>query len=200
MEALSRQFRSGCPWELLYTDSLVIIAESYSELKVRSKYWKDGLEEKGLKVNVGKTKVLCSRHNVSKLTIASVKFPCGVCMKGVGANSILSLSCRNWVHKQCSGIKTSLRNCEDFICKTWSTTREAADPFSTCTTIDRDEFEVVSEFCYLGDVIGQAGDCTDAVKEGFLQTSTNTYKQGYISCKLWKSIKGLHQKCSSVWN
>ena len=184
----------------MYTDSLVIIAESYSELKVRSKYWKDGLEEKGLKVNVGKTKVLCSRHNVSKLTIASVKFPCGVCMRGVGANSILSLSCRNWVHKQCSGIKTSLRNCEDFICKTWSTTREAADPFSTCTTIDRDEFEVVSEFCYLGDVIGQAGGCTDAVKEGFLQTSTNTYKQGYISCKLWKSIKGLHQKCSSVWN
>ena len=163
MEALSRQFRSGCPWELLYTDSLVIIAESYSELKVRSKYWKDGLEEKGLKVNVGKTKVLCSRHNVSKLTIASVKFPCGVCMKGVGANSILSLSCRNWVHKQCSGIKTSLRNCEDFICKTCSTTTGSADPFPNCMTINRNEFDIVSKFCYLGNVIGQAVSCNDTV-------------------------------------
>ena len=32
------------------------------------------MEEKGLKINVGKTKVLCSRHDVSKLKIASVIF------------------------------------------------------------------------------------------------------------------------------
>ena len=66
MEALSREFRTGCPWELLYGDDLAIVAESLGELKVRLKNWKDGLEEKGLKVNVGKTKVLCSRNNVSK--------------------------------------------------------------------------------------------------------------------------------------
>ena len=48
-----------------------------------------------------KSKVFCSRHNVLKSKIASVKFPCGVCMKGVGANSILCLSSRNWVHKRC---------------------------------------------------------------------------------------------------
>ena len=72
-------------------------------------------------------------------------------MKVVGANSILCLSCRNWVHKQCSGIETCLRNCEDFICKTCSTATGAIDPFPTCMTIDRDEFEIVSEFSYLGD-------------------------------------------------
>ena len=33
MEALSHEFRSGCPLELLYTDDLVIAAESLSELK-----------------------------------------------------------------------------------------------------------------------------------------------------------------------
>ena len=60
MEALSHEFRTGCPWELLYANDLVIVAESLGELKVRSKNWKDGLEEKGLKVKVGKTKVLCS--------------------------------------------------------------------------------------------------------------------------------------------
>ena len=82
-------------------------------------------------------------------------------MKGVGVNSILCPSCRNWAHKPCSGIKTSLRNYEDFICKTCSTTTGAAHPFPTCITIDRDEFEIVSEFCCLGDVTGQAGGCTD---------------------------------------
>ena len=75
MEALSCDLRTGFPWELLYTDDLVIVAESLGELKVRLKNWKDGLEEKGLKVNIGKTKVLCSRHDVSKLKIVSVKFP-----------------------------------------------------------------------------------------------------------------------------
>ena len=84
-------------------------------------------------------------------------------MKSVGANSILCLNCRNWVHKRCSGIKTSLRNCENFICKTCSTTTRVVDPFPNCITIDRGELEIVSEFCYLGDVIGQTVGCTDAV-------------------------------------
>ena len=84
-------------------------------------------------------------------------------MKGIGANSILCLSCQNWLYKQCSGIKTSLRNCEDFICKTCSTTTRAVDPFPTCITINKDEFEIVSGFCYLGDVVGQTGGCTDTV-------------------------------------
>ena len=140
----SCEFRTGCLWQLLYADDFVIVAESLGELKARLKNWKDGLKEKGLKVNVGMTNVLCSRHDVSKLKIASVKFPCGVCMKCVGANSVLCLSCRNWVHKRCSGIKTSLTNCEAFICKTCSTTIGAVDLFPTCVTIDRDELLVSS--------------------------------------------------------
>ena len=57
MEALSLEFRTGCPWGLLYADDLVVVAESLGELKVRLKNWRDGLEEKGLKVIIGKTKV-----------------------------------------------------------------------------------------------------------------------------------------------
>ena len=56
-----------------------------------------------------------------------------------------------------------MRNCKDFICKTCSAVAEAGDPFPTCITIDGDEFEIVSKCCYLGDVIGQAGGCLDAV-------------------------------------
>ena len=103
MEALSCEFRIGCPWELLYGDPLVIVAESLDELKMRLKNWKEGLVVKGLKVNIGKTKVVCSRHDAPNTKITSVKFPCIVCWKGVGANSVLCLGCKKWVHKQRSG-------------------------------------------------------------------------------------------------
>ena len=66
MEALSREFRTGCPWELLYADDLVIVAESLEELKLKLKTWKDSLEQKDLKVNAGKTKFMCSAHDAPK--------------------------------------------------------------------------------------------------------------------------------------
>ena len=89
MEALSQEFRTGCPWELLYdADDLVIVAETLEELKSQLKQWKNGLESKGLKVNVGKTKVMCSSPDAAKSVDKSVKFPCAVCFSGVGANSI----------------------------------------------------------------------------------------------------------------
>ena len=40
---------------------------------------------------------------------------------------------------------------------------EADYSFSTCITIDENDSETVSEFCYLGDIIGQTGACIDAV-------------------------------------
>ena len=39
LEALSREFRTGCPWELLYADDLMISAESMEELLVKLKTW-----------------------------------------------------------------------------------------------------------------------------------------------------------------
>ena len=96
VETLSCEFRTSCPWELLYADDLVIVAESLGELKVSLKNCKDGLEQKVFKVNFGKTKLLCSRHYVLKSKIISVKFPCGVYMKGIKANPILCLSFQNW--------------------------------------------------------------------------------------------------------
>ena len=103
-ETLSREFRTGCPWEILYAN--VIVAESYGELKVRLKNEKDGLEEKRVKVNVGKAKVLCSRHDVFK---SKILYQISMwCM--YGRRSFLCLSCRNSVYKRCSRIKATLRN------------------------------------------------------------------------------------------
>ena len=40
MEALSCEFRTGCPWELLHADDLIMAAESLDKLKMRLKNWK----------------------------------------------------------------------------------------------------------------------------------------------------------------
>ena len=69
MEVLSREFRVGCPWELLYAHDLVMISESLKDLKEKLRTWKQGLESKGLKVNVGKTKSMISRHDTPKSEI-----------------------------------------------------------------------------------------------------------------------------------
>ena len=87
LEALSREFREGLPWELLYADDLALLAETKEQLLEMVGRWKDGLEAKGLRVNLSKTKVMkCQRS--SEQSENSGKWPCSVCHKGVGRNSI----------------------------------------------------------------------------------------------------------------
>ena len=98
--------------ELLYADDLVLLADSMKELIEKVKRWRAGLEEKGLRVNLCKTKIMkcCDvSHQVEK----SGKFPCGICGKGVGSNSIKCTSCMAWIHKKCSGINWRLQNVAD---------------------------------------------------------------------------------------
>ena len=105
LEALSREFRTGCPWELLYADDLMISAESMEELLVKVQTWKTEMEKKGLRVNMGKTKIMESGINLDVLK-KSGKYPCGVCQSGVGSsNAIFCGGCKRWVHKKCSSIK-----------------------------------------------------------------------------------------------
>ena len=44
LEALSREFRAGVPWEDLYADDLVIIADSLEECVRRLLIWKEPME------------------------------------------------------------------------------------------------------------------------------------------------------------
>ena len=48
MKALSHHFQTGCPWELLYADDLVIIAETLDELLEKFCVWKTNIESKSL--------------------------------------------------------------------------------------------------------------------------------------------------------
>ena len=58
LEALSCKFCSGVPREDLYADDIVIITESLKECDRRLLTLKEAMEEKGLRVNAGKTKIM----------------------------------------------------------------------------------------------------------------------------------------------
>ena len=56
MDVLSECVKDGSLTELLYADDLLLCGESVEEVMEKYVRWKEALEGKGLKVNVGKTK------------------------------------------------------------------------------------------------------------------------------------------------
>ena len=85
------------------------------------------MEKKGLCVNMGKTKIKESGINLDVLK-KSGKYPCSICQSGVGSsNAIFCGGCKRWVHKQCSGIKGSLRPDPEFRCARCLGTARAID-------------------------------------------------------------------------
>ena len=126
LEALSRGFSAGLPWELLYADDLVIMADSLDELSVKLGRWKAELSAKGLKVNTKKTKIMISKPGAGPVQNKG-KYPCSVCWKGVGSNSIQCTKCKQWVHARYSRVKGKLTEVKDFVCNSCS-----SPPLDTC--------------------------------------------------------------------
>jgi len=93
METISTEFRVTLPWKLLYADDLAVITETEEELIKKLNEWKDNTESKGMKVNTNKTKVMISGER-QKVRQKTVRWPCGVCSKGVGSNSLQCTSCQ----------------------------------------------------------------------------------------------------------
>jgi len=56
-EALFREFRVALPWEMLYTDDLVVIAETEDDQIKRLNEWKDNMENRCMRVNMNKTQL-----------------------------------------------------------------------------------------------------------------------------------------------
>jgi len=163
MEALSREFHSGLPWELLYADDLCLIAETEEELMVKIKRWKEGLESKGLRMNMSKTKAMYCKAKSGQVE-NSGKWPCGVCRKGVGRNSIVCTVCKKWVHKRCSGIAVKLKVVNDFKCKSCVESMGPEEVRSEVVIENVGKLERVDRFCYLGDMIGAGGGVEEATR------------------------------------
>ena len=64
LEVISEGWRNGFPWEILFSDVLVVlIADSDEELQEKWETWYKGLAKKGFKVNIKKLEVLVSSRN-----------------------------------------------------------------------------------------------------------------------------------------
>ena len=124
---------------------------------------------------MNKTKVVISGERQKQVQKA-VRWPCGVCGRGVGSNSIQCISCQKCVHKKCSGIKGSMvKVIKSFTCKGYlnpvtSTGRTSVD---ICASAN---LELVDTICYLGDTLSVEGDA-DAAVEARVPVGRNKFRQ-----------------------
>ena len=157
LEALPRKFRSGVPWEDLYTSDLVIIAESFEECVRRLLTWKEAMEEKGQRK--------CRKDKNHDLWYGSGppavfrRVSCAVCRTGVGRNRIFCNGCKHWVHKKCSGIKCLAKDpdyrctqCQGITCVLDSRPHREVQ-------VGADKPEMVASFYCLGDMLSAANGC-----------------------------------------
>ena len=91
----------------------MIITKTEHERKMKWIKWKTNLEAKGLRVNMRETKIMVRAVNLQTLK-DSGKYPCSVCRKGVGSNTICCTGSLHWVHKKCSGITGRLKPSPDY--------------------------------------------------------------------------------------
>ena len=103
---VTNEIKEGMSQEILYTDDIVLIAETIF-IKMLEKFdgWKGALESKGLKVILMKTKVMLSKIGQVTAKLSSKKDPCGICGRKTMVNAELCKSCRNWIHGRCAKIK-----------------------------------------------------------------------------------------------
>ena len=133
------------------------------------------MEEKGLRVNAEKTKIMIC---------GSGEFPCAVCRSGVGSNSIFCKGCKHWVHKKCSGLKL-LTEDPDYRCtRCQGTARPLDGRPQREVQIGPDKLEVVASFCDLRDMLSAAS--------GGELSATTCVKTA------WKKFKVLKQVLSSL--
>ena len=139
-----------------------MVAESKEDLLDKYQICKTGLETRGLKANINKTKILHCMGSIER-TGNSGNYPCGVCRTGVGSNSMFCRSCGKWIHRRCSGVRGRLKVASNYVCPKCAAPSEPEKQDSKEVLFeDGTRLEIVDKFCYLGDMIGAAGGAEDA--------------------------------------
>ena len=135
-----------------------MMSESLDDLRERFQRWRSALEGKGLKVNVGKTKMMVSGME-EKIAWSRIG-PCGICGKRVGSNPVCCTQCTKWIHGRCTKMKkVTCSSARHFVCGRCT---DVGDGAEEPVEVLCDEVETVKGFCYLEN----AESC--CVGEGFL--------------------------------
>ena len=144
--------REGALGVLLYADDLVSMSKTINGFWNKFVKWKEAFESKGLKVNLGKTKVMVD--------------PCGVCSFGVMSNSVLCLQCGRWIHGWCAGVK----RVNKIFAKIYMQKIYDGNIGEAVLQEEKlcDEVETVREFPHLSDRVSACGGCEAAQDVGGL--------------------------------
>ena len=137
----------------------MLMSETIDGLRNKFLKWKEAFESKGLKVNLGKTKVSggITKDGMSKSKVD----PCGFYSLGVRTTSVLCVQRGKWIHGRCARVKRvtqkvsryfTYRKCEGNI-------GEAVEQEEKLC----DEVETAREFIYVGDMVSAGGGCQAAV-------------------------------------
>ena len=79
---------------------------AFLHLRIGSKKWRYALEGKGLKVNVGKTKMMVSGME-REIALSKID-PSGICEKRVGYNAVCCTQCTKCRRRRCTKMKKAI--------------------------------------------------------------------------------------------
>ena len=77
IDEVTENARKGWMKQILYADDLVLMGETMEELRKNLNDWREAFESKGMRVNLGKTKLVVS--GMEEEAFHSKIDPCGVC-------------------------------------------------------------------------------------------------------------------------
>ena len=117
------------------------------------------MEDKGLKVNVVKTKMMVSGTE-GEIALRKIN-PCGICGKRVGSNAVCCTQCKKWIHGRCTNMKkVTCSSARHFVCRRCT---DVGDGTEQPMEVLCDEEETVKEFCNVRDRLNANGGRETAV-------------------------------------
>ena len=149
LDILSEDGRKVFLYELLYAYDLVLMADIIDELKAKFIRWKAAFEGKGLKINLGKPKIMESGGDGGVVILAKID-PCSVCGKKAKENCVRGKTCKKWVHEWCFRVKRVICNMNgNFECRVCINVSN--EVCNNVLNVCLSELERVNSYCYLGD-------------------------------------------------
>ena len=159
IDEVTENARKGWMKQILYADDLVLMGETMEELRENFDEWIEAFETKGMRVNLGKTKLMVS--GIEEETFDSKIDSCGMCGTRVMSNSVLCTACGKWAHARCTDKKeVAVYLDKNFVCKKC---RSVIKNFKVPDEKLCDGVETVSKFTYLGDSLNATGGYKTAV-------------------------------------